>query len=157
MPSNNHNALISCLSLCFGIICYYLQAVQQIFFPFYREGANTYLLLLAYYKSMSLYLLGYWLFLIPVFYFYLKKSLNHFHRYLLYFLIPGLFSILLWFIELLPRSHQIEGLIIEIIVADILFAYIIGGTFIIALVAVMCDFLMQKIALKWNTVLRRSQ
>lgn len=96
--SNKHySAVISYLSICLGVLFYYLETVHQLFFTLYKKGGNNESISIAFYDALSLGLLFYAIVLAPVYYYYLRIRINLVYRVLLYFFVPSIISLVFWY------------------------------------------------------------
>ncbi|GHC05780.1 hypothetical protein GCM10007290_38330 [Providencia stuartii] len=149
MPTNVKAACISYASICIAVIFYFLEIGYQLFFTLYKPGSNFGYLLFAYHKSMSFYFLGYLVILAPIFILHLKNNLNFIYRVLIYFIIPSIFSMVLWYFNVylqLPITiNRLVNSRLDAIIYFISQSYLVGMTFIITIVASISDFILTKL------------
>lgn len=146
MSTNFKKALISYISIVIGVVFYYLEVGNQLFFTLYKPGSNFAPILFAYHKSMSFYFLGYLAILAPIFIFYLKTHLNIIYRILIYFLIPSIFSMVMWYFDItlqLPlKAYNVTTSKLDYILYFISQSYLVGMTFFITIIASICDLVL---------------
>ncbi len=149
MPTNIKEAWISYASICIGVIFYFLEVGHQLFFTLYKPGSNFDYLLFDYHKSMSLYFLGYLAILAPIFILYLKNNLNFICRVIIYFIIPSIFAMILWYFTVhlqLPLTiNKLVNSKLDAIIYFISQSYLVGMTFFITIIASISDFVLTKL------------
>ncbi len=78
LKNNQYSALISYISLCVGVIFYYLTVILQVFRTLYTDQNGFYEVTYAFFKVVNFALLAYVIILAPVYYYYLKTRIHFF-------------------------------------------------------------------------------
>lgn len=139
---NKNSALISYISLCLGVIFYYLQGVHQIFFTIIKEGSFNAPVSFYYHYSLSLGLFSYVIILAPIYYYYLKIHINLIYRMLLYVVLPTLIAFVFWYFYIYLSysvSHWMEDTIYKTIKYILIISYLQSLIILMTLATVISD------------------
>lgn len=142
LKNNQYSALISYISLCVGVIFYYLTVILQVFRTLYTEQNGFYEVTYAFFKVVNFALLAYVIILAPVYYYYLKTRIHFFYRVLLYFILPCFITSVIWYFRLYslsPKSYNSPELSLAFVEHIIFFCYIQGLSIVMTVPAIMTD------------------
>lgn len=145
---NKNTALISYISLCLGVIFYYLEAVHQLFFTIIKEGSFNAPVSFAYHHSLSVGLFIYVIVLALIYYYHLKTHINLLYRMLLYVVLPTLIAFVFWYFHIYLSysvSHWMEDTIYKTIKYILIISYLQSLIIIMTLVSVISDIIFNLI------------
>lgn len=132
------NFFITLISLFISIIFFYLEKVHEFFFKLYPHSVNSKIVIeiqksLSY--SFSLYLIALAL-IMPLFF--KKININMLHRFIIYFLIPYIINLIVWYFNGYQTNIYKYN---SVMISDFFFtSYVIHFIFIIPIVAYLLDY-----------------
>lgn len=139
---NKKSALISYISLCLGVIFYYLQSVHQIFFTIIKEGSFNTPIFSSYHHSLSIGLFTYIIVLAPIYYYHLKTHITLLYRMLLYIFLPTVIAFFFWYFYIYLSysvSHWMEDTIYKTIKYILIISYLQSLIILMTLATVISD------------------
>ncbi len=132
------NFLITLISLFISIVCFYLETVHEYFFKLYPHSVDS-KIVIEIQKLLALSFFSYLIALALIMPFFIKKiSFNKKNRFILYFLIPYLINMIVWYFN---GYQTINYKYNSVMISDFFFtSYILHFVFIIPIIAYILDY-----------------
>lgn len=141
----NKNTLIPYISIFISVIFYYAEMAHQFFFKIFPHATNT-IALFEHIKTISHYYLVYLIVIVPIFIL-LNGKINLLYKCLFYFAFPYLLSLFAWYAHIyiyLPKNPNLgSGTLLGEFGYITVTIYIIYGSFLIPLIAVLCEIFIR--------------
>lgn len=132
------NFFISLISLFISIVLFYLETVHEYFFKLYPHSVNS-KIVIEIQKLLSYSFFCYLILLTLATTFFIKNvKFNKKHRFILYFVIPYIINIIVWYFNGYQAINYRNN---SVMISDFLFtSYILHFVFVIPIIAYILDY-----------------